>query len=127
MGVQYSSNYFQSGEMADQPTVNRAWTTGMCDYCHDCETCCCGSFCPCFQACGTANALQSSGFLYCLLTFICGPCLPICLLRNKARSRYGIPGSVMGDCCSAFCCSCCTSIQETSPLRVFSIAVINTV
>ena len=29
----------------------------------------CGSCCLCFQACETANALNDSGFLYCLLRY----------------------------------------------------------
>ncbi|XP_023330075.1 cell number regulator 2 [Eurytemora carolleeae] len=113
MTVHYAGESTRSRVQLVQPTPQTCgtWHTGFCNCCHDCGTCMCGSCCLCFQACETANALNDSGFLYCLLSVLCGPCVPICLLRMKARTKYGIEGSSCGDCCSALCCTCCTSIQ----------------
>ena len=54
----------------------------------------CGAFCgPCMTY-GNAENLGESGILYCLLWFLCTPCLPTLLLRQKVRERHRINVSV---------------------------------
>jgi len=32
--------------------------------------------------------------------------------RTEVRQAYGIKGSATGDCCTAYWCSCCATIQH---------------
>ena len=76
---------------------------------------CCGYCClPC-QMGKNADRLGESSFLYCLLT-CCIPCVPIFLLRGKARERYGIDGGTGEDAMCAFCCGPCVSCQIANEL-----------
>ena len=53
----------------------------------------------------------SSGCLYLFLTCLF-PCLSMCLLRGRARSRLGISdGNCAEDCCAAFLCTPCVNCQ----------------
>ena len=53
----------------------------------------------------------SSGCIYLFLTCLF-PCLSMCLLKGRARSRLGITdGNVCEDCCTAFLCTPCVNCQ----------------
>ena len=76
---------------------------------------CCGYCClPC-QMGKNADRLGESSFLYCILT-CCIPCVPIFLLRGKARERYGIDGGTGEDALCSFCCGACVSCQIANEL-----------
>jgi len=92
------------------------WQSGLCDCCSSCENCLCGSFCTPCQVCSNARRLGDGCFLHCLLMFICGPSLPLCLQRGSVRQRNGYSGDACGDCIIACCCPCCTSIQIANEL-----------
>ena len=32
--------------------------------------------------------------------------------REEFRGRFNLEGSTAGDCCGAYCCGCCSLIQE---------------
>ncbi len=37
--------------------------------------------------------------------------------RGEIRRQYGINGSMMGDCCVAYWCSCCASVQHDKEVK----------
>ena len=67
---------------------------------------CCG---PCLVK-RNADDLGKPGFLYCLLS-CCIPCVPIFILRQEAREKYGIEGSTGEDALCSFFCASCTNCQ----------------
>jgi len=79
------------------------WKHGICGCTHSCEVCLCGTFLPCCLTCQNAEKLGKSGPLYFLLGCI-APCIPILLLRQKAREKYNIEGSTLGDVGCSVCC-----------------------
>ena len=40
------------------------------------------------------------------------PCRWTMQQRTKIRERYGIKGSTMNDCCVAYWCPCCSTVQN---------------
>merc|ERR1712241_616023 len=73
-------------------------------------TCCFGYCCgPCLVK-RNADDLGKPGFLYCLLS-CCIPCVPIFILRQEAREKYGIEGSTGEDALCSFFCASCTNCQ----------------
>merc|ERR1712110_694523 len=73
----------------------------------DCSICMCTTFCTPCQIYRTAEDLNKSGMLYCLLSCFM-PCIPVLLLRGEAREKYGIEGTTMEDVGAAVCCGACT-------------------
>ena len=89
---------------------------GVCDCCSNCGNCCCGTFCAPCLACSSANRVGSSGCLYLVLTCLF-PCLAMCLLKGRARSRLGITdGNCCEDCCTAFFCTECVNCQVANEI-----------
>ncbi len=76
----------------------------------------CGTFCPCCLVYRNGEDLGKSGFLCCLISCFF-PCIPIFLLRQEARERYGIEGSVAGDAMCAFCCTPCVACQTGAEIK----------
>ena len=96
---------------------------------------CCGLVCyPC-QTYKTANSLNKSGTLYCLLACFF-PCLPALVLRQETRHRwvkscqlkvllltfgihfrYGIDGTDPGDCGASFCFPLCVNCQTANEVK----------
>ncbi|KAL2304761.1 hypothetical protein Nmel_006716 [Mimus melanotis] len=77
--------------VAQQPAH---WQTGLMDCCTDCGVCLCGSFClPCL-ACEVAGDMRE-----------CCLCGSSVALRTMYRTRYNIPGSIMGDYWAICCCT----------------------
>ncbi|KAM9580981.1 placenta-specific gene 8 protein-like isoform 2-T2 [Guaruba guarouba] len=72
------------------------WQSGLMDCCSDCNVCLCGTFCfPCL-GCQVAEDMDE-----------CCMCGPSMAMRTLYRTRYNIPGSLLGDFAStAFCPTC---------------------
>ena len=69
---------------------------GLCNCCGDISLCLCGLFCwPCL-ICSNARGLGKSGLIYNILGCFL-PCLPVFLLRQNAREKYGIEGGDVED------------------------------
>ncbi|NWW77749.1 PLAC8 protein, partial [Climacteris rufus] len=76
------------------------WQTGLMDCCSDCGVCLCGTFCyPCL-GCQVAGAMDE-----------CCLCGSSVAMRTLYRTRYNIPGSILGDFCSIWWCSSCALCQ----------------
>ncbi|CAI5784737.1 Hypothetical predicted protein [Podarcis lilfordi] len=65
------------------------WQTDLMDCCSDCGVCLCGLFCPLILGCQIASAMEE-----CCL---CGSSMA---MRSVYRTKYGIPGSLLGDFCA---------------------------
>merc|ERR1712002_1165457 len=87
------------------------WSKGMFDCMSSFTTCLYGSCCGLCMVYETAEGLQESGILYCLLACCITPCVPVMMLRMNAREKYNIEGSTSDDAIMACCCNCCTAIQ----------------
>merc|ERR1712026_640721 len=74
----------------------RDWNHGLFGCFHDCGNCMCGYCCPICQVADSASKLGESYLIYFILgCFV--PCIPIFMVRDKVRDRYGIDGSAGGD------------------------------
>ena len=74
------------------------------------------TWCGCCLVYSTAEELGESGFLYFLLGCIT-PCIPVMMLRSKAREAYNIDGSTSDDALMACCCNCCALIQTKNEIK----------
>merc|ERR1711915_1128740 len=45
------------------------------------------------------------------------PCIPIMMLRGKAREKYDIEGDTTNDALMACCCGCCSLIQTANEVK----------
>ena len=76
--------------------MSNGWHQGLCNCCGDISLCLCGLFCwPCL-ICSNARGLGKSGLIYNILGCFL-PCLPVFLLRQNAREKYGIEGGDVED------------------------------
>ncbi|XP_053107706.1 placenta-specific gene 8 protein-like [Hemicordylus capensis] len=82
-----------------QPNTNH-WQTGLFDCCDDCGVCCCGIFCYECLGCEVAGNMGE-----CCL---CGTGMA---MRAVYRTKYGIPGSLVNDCCTVLWCPACALCQ----------------
>merc|ERR1711874_728332 len=92
------------------------WNSSLLNCCHDMGTCLCGYFCGCCQMYQNAEDLGENGII-CFLASCITPCIPIFMLRNKAREKYGIEGDTVTDALVACCCGCCANIQTANEIR----------
>ncbi|XP_068536716.1 placenta-specific gene 8 protein isoform X1 [Anas acuta] len=76
------------------------WQTGLLDCCSDCGVCICGSFCYICLGCQVAGDMDE-----------CCLCGTTVAMRTLYRTRYNIPGSIMGDFFSVLCCPWCSLCQ----------------
>ncbi|NXO21102.1 PLAC8 protein, partial [Cisticola juncidis] len=76
------------------------WQTGMLDCCSDCGVCLCGTFCLLCLSCQVAGDMDE-----------CCLCGGSVAMRTLYRTRYNIPGSILGDFCSTWWCGPCTLCQ----------------
>nr|XP_028600848.1 placenta-specific gene 8 protein-like [Podarcis muralis] len=76
------------------------WQTDLMDCCSDCGVCLCGLFCPLILGCQIASAMDE-----CCL---CGSSMA---MRSVYRTKYGIPGSLLGDFCAMWFCPHCALCQ----------------
>jgi len=107
------------------------WSTGHADCCDDCAICCKGCWCPCVLhgdikehvtgtrpegGCYTCLCIIQS--VFCCFWFNCTNCTTCCLgkpLRKQLRQMYGLhkKNACCGsDCCTHWCCHCCSQCQE---------------
>jgi len=87
---------------------------GLCGCFDSFGICACTYFCPCYITGKTAEGLGKSCCIWGFLSLT--PLRPItgAMLRQSVREKYGIDGSLVGDCCFHWFCSCCATIQEAS-------------
>merc|ERR1712176_408215 len=93
------------------------WKHGTCGCTDDMGTCCFAAWCGCCQIYNMAEDLGESGWLYVALTCIT-PCIPIFLLRGKAREQYDIQGDTTDDALMACCCGFCMQTQVAQGSRI---------
>ncbi|KAF8425200.1 PLAC8 family-domain-containing protein [Tirmania nivea] len=86
--------------------------------------CCTGCWCPCILYSRTKHRLKTSPNSNLNDFQSCNPhCMAFCILspvswvftflqRTRIRENYRLEGTVCGDCMRAYCCSCCTLIQD---------------
>merc|ERR1712150_35307 len=91
------------------------WNNGLCGCFNNLGNCCCGCWCGPCQMGQNGERLDEGYWLCCLATWIV-PCIPIFMLRQKIRERYGIEGSDLGDVAVSVCCGCCASVQIANEL-----------
>eukprot|EP00092_Neocalanus_flemingeri_P000031 GFUD01000032.1.p1 GENE.GFUD01000032.1~~GFUD01000032.1.p1 ORF type:complete len:101 (+),score=19.20 GFUD01000032.1:86-388(+) len=96
--------------------MSKDWAHGTFGCTSDMGTCCMGTFCSCCLIYTNAEEMGESGFLYLLLSCIT-PCVPVMMLRTKAREAYGIEGSTTDDALMACCCNCCALVQTTNEIK----------
>ncbi|NWV52929.1 PLAC8 protein, partial [Daphoenositta chrysoptera] len=76
------------------------WQTGLLDCCSDCGVCLCGMFClPCLD-CQVAGDMDE-----------CCLCGSSVAMRTLYRTKYNIPGSILGDFCTVWWCTPCSVCQ----------------
>merc|ERR1711860_277638 len=96
--------------------MSNVWKNGMFSCFNDPGPCLCVSFCyPC-AVYRDAEALNKSGLLCCLFSCIF-PCIPAFFLRNEAREKYDIEGSVESDAMGAIFCTSCVQCQIGSEIN----------
>ena len=89
---------------------------GLCGCSDNDKNCCLGTFCSPCLACSNAERLGGSGWMYLVLSCLF-PCVAMCLLRGRARSRLGEtgPDGRIGDgcrhCLAGFFCTPCVNCQ----------------
>ncbi|KAG7484078.1 hypothetical protein MATL_G00045930 [Megalops atlanticus] len=92
------------------------WSTGICDCFDDLPDCCCAFWCfECF-ACFTA---QRFGECLCLPLLDWTACVPPISLATRVavRHRYGIQGSICGDCLYVSFCNVCSWCQMSREMK----------
>ena len=77
---------------------------------------CMATWCGCCLVYSTAEDLGESGLLYFLLGCIT-PCIPVMMLRTKARETYGIEGDQTNDALMSCCCNCCALVQTSNEVK----------
>eukprot|EP00090_Calanus_glacialis_P005217 TRINITY_DN14029_c0_g1_i3.p1 TRINITY_DN14029_c0_g1~~TRINITY_DN14029_c0_g1_i3.p1 ORF type:complete len:101 (-),score=31.25 TRINITY_DN14029_c0_g1_i3:75-377(-) len=96
--------------------MSKDWSNGTFDCCSDMGTCCMATWCGCCLVYSTAEELGESGVLYFLLGCIT-PCIPVMMLRTKAREMHNIDGSTSNDAIMACCCNCCALVQTSNEIK----------
>ncbi|KAJ0037634.1 hypothetical protein Pint_22357 [Pistacia integerrima] len=101
------------------------WSSGLCDCCSDCSTCCLTFWCPCIVFGRIAEIVDKgssscgvSGALYFLISALTGcGCFYSCCYRSKMRQQYMLSESPCNDCLVHFCCEGCALVQEYRELK----------
>ncbi|XP_060635288.2 placenta-specific gene 8 protein-like [Anolis sagrei] len=76
------------------------WQTDLLDCFSDCGVCLCGTFFPLCLGCQVASDMDE-----------CCLCGITMAMRSVYRTKYGIPGSLLGDFCVTWCCPHCSLCQ----------------
>ena len=76
----------------------------------------CGTCVPCCLIKRNADDLGMIGWHFCLLSCLC-PFIPIFILRQVARERYGIEGSPVEDAMCSCCCGALVNCQTGSEVK----------
>merc|ERR1739838_1241269 len=101
--------------------MSKQWSNGTFDCCSDVGTCCMGTFCGCCLVYSTAEQLGESGLLYLLLSCIT-PCIPVMMLRGKAREMYDIEGSTGTTRCAPAAATAARLSKPTTSARTTELA-----
>merc|ERR1711988_748988 len=96
--------------------MSRDWKHGTCGCFDDMSVCCFSYWCGCCQIYNTAEDLGESGMLYLLLSCIT-PCVPIMMMRGKAREQFDIQGDTTNDALMACCCGFCSLVQTATEVK----------
>jgi Cys-rich protein (TIGR01571 family) len=105
-------NQPQTTSIQGQPQNIRDWSIDLCDCFADCCQCAYAYFCWCCFLGSLASRMNEN----CCGPFCCGQ-LFIIPMRTKIRAQYGITGSICGDICTVWCCTCCAALQMSNELR----------
>ncbi|XP_031280821.1 protein PLANT CADMIUM RESISTANCE 2-like [Pistacia vera] len=105
--------------------IRSPWSSGLCDCCSDCSTCCLTFWCPCIVFGRIAEIVDKgssscgvSGALYFLISALTGcGCFYSCCYRSKMRQQYMLSESPCNDCLVHFCCEGCALVQEYRELK----------
>merc|ERR1712127_189638 len=111
--------YFATSSPSSTSNMSEDWANGMFGCMSDFTTCLYGTCCGCCMMYETAEGLGESGILYLLLSCIT-PCIPVMMMRMKAREKYNIDcpqGDTTNDALMSCCCNCCTGIQVYSEMK----------
>ncbi|CAN0870571.1 Protein PLANT CADMIUM RESISTANCE 2 [Linum grandiflorum] len=96
------------------------WSTGLCDCCHDCSSCCLTVWCPCVTFGRIAEIVDQgssscglSGTVYVLMMWMFGcACIFSCFYRSKMRGQFHLEEKPCADCCVHLFCEGCALCQE---------------
>mmetsp|Transcript_10880 Transcript_10880/g.27469 ORF Transcript_10880/g.27469 Transcript_10880/m.27469 type:complete len:157 (+) Transcript_10880:226-696(+) len=101
------------------------WSSGLCDCCSDCESCCIGYWVPSVLYGQNKEKIEGLGkFMpdccaYFWLHLFC-PCAVSCLSyqsRKNIRTPFNLEAKPCGDCCTHFWCMRCALCQEARELK----------
>ncbi|TFK71587.1 PLAC8-domain-containing protein [Pluteus cervinus] len=120
----------------------REWSEGVCGCCAEPGLCLKATCCTCvvyaqnkqryeyLQHNGTYDPEHGGGccsgscWLHCLLQSCAGFGWILEIPnRSNIRSRYGIKGGCLGDCCTIWCCNPCALTQESRELELEEISL----
>eukprot|EP01006_Ploeotia_vitrea_P000579 TRINITY_DN103296_c0_g1_i1.p1 TRINITY_DN103296_c0_g1~~TRINITY_DN103296_c0_g1_i1.p1 ORF type:complete len:272 (+),score=20.58 TRINITY_DN103296_c0_g1_i1:23-817(+) len=82
------------------------WSTGLCDCSHDGSSCCYSYSAPRFALAAARTDFDDSNYCFNCCCLGTGP-----FARNLVRESYGIEGSCIGDICTVYWCSICSTAQ----------------
>lgn len=110
----YLHNNYQQKKKKKNRTMTTTWSSGICDCCSDCGSCCLVYWCFCIQYGYNAEKIDSGSCCLCAtLSYFLSPC--VCCLtmyqRGLVRSKYGIEGNTCNDCLCSFFCTACALCQ----------------
>ncbi|XP_061345000.1 protein PLANT CADMIUM RESISTANCE 3-like [Gastrolobium bilobum] len=102
-----------------------SWSTGFCDCCSDCGSCCLTLWCPCVSFGriaeivdrGTTSCCAHGTLFYILGGFTHFMSLYACIYRTKLRRLYGIEGNQCADCLGSCLCPHLSICQEYRELQ----------
>lgn len=96
------------------------WNLGLCGCFSNISSSIITYFLPCVTFAHNAEKSDTCGFIPSILCFIFLPGLGSLYIGAKSRAntreKFGIPGSLLGDCCVFGFCPCCSMIQTQSQL-----------
>lgn len=130
----------QPAALVPGQTAGPLWLTDLCGGCNG-ETCCAACCCPCCMVGANAKMLRTGvivdpccggsgpecvihgmlgGLIQGVAIFGLGPLAALihfgscyaCGIRSQLRTKYGIDGSSMADCCIHYWCGPCAVCQE---------------
>merc|ERR1712083_728200 len=110
------SRYFSEFFTLPLKMAEAEWQHGLCGCCDHMDTCCFGYFCGLCLMMQNADNLGENMWLYCLMSCFT-PCIPMLLLRGKARERYNIEGSTCEDVGTVLCCGHLANCQLAQEIQ----------
>ena len=93
------------------------WKQGLFGCAEDSEVCMDGLFCTSCLTFMNAKNLDKPACLYTSFWYCLFPCVPVVLLRQEARQKYGIEGSIAEDVLASICCLDCVTCQTAAEIK----------